>query len=110
MAGTSVDLRRMRVTIAFADLAGYTRMSEEGEQTAVDAVERFVDAVEVTLPDEARVIKTIGDEAMIVGSDPASLTDWAVGFQTMQTERPQRRIAVHYGVAMYRGGDYYGAT
>ena len=70
--GTAIDLGRMRVAIAFADLAGYTRMTEEeGEQTAVDAVERFVDAVEVTLPDEARVIKTIGDEAMIVGSDPA---------------------------------------
>ncbi len=107
--GASVDLGRMRVAIAFADLAGYTRMTEEeGEQTAVDAVERFVDAVEVTLPEEARVIKTIGDEAMIVGSDPASLTDWAVGFQTMQSERPLPRIAVHYGVAMYRDGDYYG--
>jgi adenylate cyclase len=107
--GTSVDLGRMRVAIAFADLAGYTRLTEEeGERTAVDAVERFVEAVEVTLPDEARVIKTIGDEAMIVGSDPASLTDWAVGFQTMQSERPLPRIAVHYGVAMYRDGDYYG--
>jgi adenylate cyclase len=109
MDGTSVDLGRMRVAIAFADLAGYTRMTEEeGEQTAVDAVERFVDAVEVTLPDEARVIKTIGDEAMIVGADPARLTDWAVGFQTMQSERPHPRIALHYGVAMYRDGDYYG--
>jgi adenylate cyclase len=109
MDGTSGDLGRMRVAIAFADLAGYTRMTEEeGEQTAVDAVERFVDAVEVTLPDEARVIKTIGDEAMIVGSDPASLTDWAVGFQTMQSGRPLPRIAVHYGAAMYRDGDYYG--
>jgi adenylate cyclase len=107
--GTTIDLGRMRVAIAFADLAGYTRMTEEeGEQMAVDAVERFVEAVEVTLPDEARVIKTIGDEAMIVGADPASLTDWAVGFQTMQSERPLPRIAVHYGVAMYRDGDYYG--
>jgi adenylate cyclase len=107
--GTSIDLGRMRVAIAFADLAGYTRMTEEeGEQSAVDAVERFVEAVEVTLPDEARVIKTIGDEAMIVGSDPGRLTDWAVGFQAMQTERPLSRIAVHCGVAMYRDGDYYG--
>jgi adenylate cyclase len=107
--GTSIDLGRMRVAIAFADLAGYTRLTEEeGEQTAVDAVERFVEAVEITLPDEARVIKTIGDEAMIVGSDPERLTDWAVGFQAMQTERPLPRIAVHYGVAMYRDGDYYG--
>ncbi|HEY5429190.1 MAG TPA: MerR family transcriptional regulator [Solirubrobacteraceae bacterium] len=107
--GTAVDLGRMRVTIAFADLTGYTRMTEEeGELTAVDAVERFVDAVEATLPDDARVIKTIGDEAMIIGADPAALTDWAVGFQTMQTERPLPRIAVHHGVALYRDGDYYG--
>jgi adenylate cyclase len=103
------DLGRMRVAIAFADLAGYTRLTEEqGEQTAVDAVERFVESVEVTLPDGARVIKTIGDEAMIVCSDAASLTDWAVGFQVMQNERPLPRIAVHYGVALYRDGDYYG--
>jgi adenylate cyclase len=107
--GTDFDMGRMRVAIAFADLAGYTRMTEEeGEQTAVDAVERFVEAVEVTLPEEARVIKTIGDEAMIVGSDPARLTDWAVGFQAMLSERPLPRIAIHCGVALYRDGDYYG--
>jgi adenylate cyclase len=109
LEGSNIDLGRMRVAIAFADLAGYTRLTEEeGELTAVDAVERFVDAVEVTLPDEARVLKTIGDEAMIVGPDPAALTDWAVGFQRLQNERPLPRIAVHYGVALYRDGDYYG--
>lgn len=104
-----LDLGRLRVAITFADLAGYTRLTEEeGELYAVDAVERFVEAVEVTLPEEARVIKTIGDEVMIVGSDPATLTDWAVGFQRLQTERPLPRIAVHYGEALYRDGDYYG--
>jgi adenylate cyclase len=107
--GTSIDLGRMRVTIAFADLTGYTRLTEEeGELTAIDAVERFVEAIETTLPDEARVIKTIGDEAMIVSSDPANLTDWAVGFQRLQGGRPRPRIAIHCGVALYRDGDYYG--
>jgi adenylate cyclase len=107
--GGSVDLGRMRVAVAFADLAGYTRLTEEeGELTAVDAVERFVEAVETSLPDEARIIKTIGDEVMIVGSDPATLTDWAVAFQREQDTRPLPRIAIHYGVALYREGDYYG--
>jgi adenylate cyclase len=107
--GDSVDLGRMRVAIAFADLTGYTRLTEEaGELEAVDAVERFVDAVEGTLPDDARVVKTIGDEVMIVGSDPAALTEWAVGFQRRQGGRTLPRIAVHYGVALYRDGDYYG--
>ncbi len=83
-----IELGRMRVAIAFADLAGYTRLTEEeGELEAVDTVERFVDAVQDTLPEDARVIKTIGDEAMIVGSDPAGLTDWAVGFQQLYVSR-----------------------
>jgi len=100
---------RVRIAIAFADLAGYTRLTEEeGDQTALDAVERFIDSVAVTLPDDARVIKTIGDEVMIVGSDPAGLVDWAVGFQSLQSERPLPRIGIHVGLALYRDGDYYG--
>ena len=94
----SLELGRLRVAIAFADLAGYTRMTEEvGDEWALGAVERFVEAVENTLPDEARVIKTIGDEVMVVSSDPGALTDWAVGFQELHTERPLPRIGIHCG-------------
>ena len=104
-----LDLGRLRVAIAFADLAGYTRMTEEeGDEEAVAAVERFVEAVEHTLPDSARVIKTIGDEVMIVGSDPSELVDWAVGFQQLYDMRPLPRIGIHYGETLYRDGDYYG--
>ena len=107
--GAAADLGRMRVAIAFADLTGYTRLTEEaGELEALDAVERFVDAVEVTLPENARVVKMIGDEVMIVGTDPSALIDWAVGFQCLQSERPLPRIGIHYGDALYRDGDYYG--
>jgi adenylate cyclase len=103
-------LGRVRVGIAFADLAGYTRLTEEaGEEEALDIVERFVEAVEETLPETARVIKTIGDEVMVVGSDPQALADWAVGFQLLQGERrPLPRIGIHAGGALYRDGDYYG--
>jgi len=109
LADEELALGRLRVAIAFADLAGYTRLTEEeGEEEALDAVDRFVEAVEHTLPDDARVIKTIGDEVMIVGSDAAALTDWAVGFQELYSERPLPRIGVHYGQTLYRDGDYYG--
>jgi len=105
----ALELGRLRVAIAFADLAGYTRMTEEaGEEEALTAVERFVQAVEDTLPDDARIIKTIGDEVMVVGSDPAALTDWAVGFQDRHVGRPLPRIGIHYGETLYRDGDYYG--
>jgi adenylate cyclase len=106
----SPDLGRMRVTIAFADLAGYTRLTEElGDELAVDAVERFTEAVANTLPDTARVVKTIGDEVMVVGSDTAALAEWAAGFQRLvRDERPLPRIGVHHGEVVYRDGDYYG--
>jgi adenylate cyclase len=107
--GAAADLGRIRVAIAFADLTGYTRLTEEeGELEALDALERFVEAVEATLPDSARVVKLLGDEVMIVGSDPSALIDWAVGFQRLQSERPLPRIGIHYGDALYRDGDYYG--
>ena len=105
-----LDLGRLRVCIAFADLAGYTRLTEElGDELAVDAVERFVESVENTLPDEARIVKTIGDEVMIVGSDAAAIVDWAVGFsELVKEERPLPRIGIHYGEVVYRDGDYFG--
>jgi adenylate cyclase len=104
-----MDLGRLRVAIAFADLAGYTRLTEErGEDEAVQAVERFVEVVEHTLPEDARIIKTIGDEVMVVGHDPAALTEWAVDLQRLFTDPPLPRIGVQYGQALYRDGDYYG--
>ncbi|HEU4658789.1 MAG TPA: adenylate/guanylate cyclase domain-containing protein [Capillimicrobium sp.] len=104
-----LDLGRLRVAIVFADLAGYTRLTEEqGDEEAVNAVERFIEAVEATLPDDARIIKTIGDEVMVVGTDGGALTDWAVGFQQLYEHRPQPRIGLHVGECVYRDGDYYG--
>jgi adenylate cyclase len=101
---------RMRVAIAFADLAGYTKLTEErGEAEAVGAVERFVETVEQTLPIDARVIKTLGDEAMIVAADAAALTGWAVGLgKELPPGSPPPRIGIHSGAALYRDGDYYG--
>ena len=108
--GAPLDLGRLRVAIAFADLAGYTRLTEEqGDEEAVGAVERFIANVEHTLPEDARIIKTIGDGVMIVGSDGGALTDWAVGFQTLNAQvRPLPRIGMHYGETIYRDGDYFG--
>src|SRR2546430_2026245 len=80
LAESTSEQGRLRVAIAFADLAGYARLTvERGDEEALKAVERFVEAVERTLPHDARVIKTLGDEVMVVGTDPAALTGWAVG-------------------------------
>ncbi len=80
---------RLRVAVAFADLAGYARLTvEQGD---------------------ARVIKTLGDEVMVVGSDAAALVTWAVDLQQgIGANEPPPRIGIHYGEALYRDGDYFG--
>jgi adenylate cyclase len=103
------QLDRLLMAFCFVDLTGFTRYTEEeGDEEALDLVERFVDTVEVTLPTDATIVKTIGDEVMIVSPDPASLTEWTVGFLGLFKERPQPRVGIHYGAAVYRDGDYFG--
>ena len=102
-------LARVSMAFCFVDLTGFTRYTEEeGDEEALDLVERFVDTVEATLPNEATIVKTIGDEVMVVSPDPASLTEWSVGFLTLFQERPQPRVGIHYGAAVFRDGDYFG--
>ena len=63
-----------------------------GEEEALSSVERFVEGVTNTLPEDARVVKTIGDAVMVVGQDVRALVDWAVGFVELFDERPEPRI------------------
>jgi adenylate cyclase len=105
-----IELGQVTVTLCFIDLTGFTRYTEEeGDLEALDVVENFVETVEATLPPEATIVKTIGDEVMVVSPDAASLTEWAVGFLGGFPQRPQPRVGIHCGEAVYRDGDYFGS-
>jgi adenylate cyclase len=109
VAGAGRGLARVSMTFCFVDLTGFTRYTEEeGDEEALDLIERFVDTVEATLPTEATIVKTIGDEVMVVSPDAATLTEWAVGFLALFQERPQPRVGIHHGAAVFRDGDYFG--
>jgi adenylate cyclase len=104
-----IELGQVTVTLCFIDLTGFTRYTEEeGDMEALDVVENFVETVESTLPPEATIVKTIGDEVMVISPDAASLTAWAVGFLGGFPQRPQPRVGIHCGEAVYRDGDYFG--
>ena len=109
LGAAAPHLGQVPVTLCFIDLTGFTRYTEEeGDLEALDVVENFVETVETTLPPEATIVKTIGDEVMVVSPDAASLTEWAVGFLARFPERPQPRVGIHCGEAVYRDGDYFG--
>jgi adenylate cyclase len=105
----AAHLGQVPVALCFIDLTGFTRYTEEeGDLEALDVVETFVETVEATLPPEATVVKTIGDEVMVVSPEPASLTEWAVDLLARFPERPQPRVGIHFASAVYRDGDYFG--
>ncbi|HWM63471.1 MAG TPA: adenylate cyclase regulatory domain-containing protein [Solirubrobacterales bacterium] len=105
--GTQVH--HVPVALCFIDLTGFTRYTEEeGDLEALDVVENLVETVEATMPAEATIVKTIGDEVMVVSPDPGSLTEWAVSFLTRFPDRPQPRVGIHHASAVYRDGDYFG--
>jgi adenylate cyclase len=109
LEATTPHLGQVPVTLCFIDLTGFTRYTEEeGDLEALDVIENFVETVEATLPAEATIVKTIGDEVMVVSPDPGSLTEWAVALLERFPERPRPRVGIHYASAVYRDGDYFG--
>ncbi len=108
--GGDTEIDQIRISLCFIDLTGFTRFTEEeGDAEAFSVIERFTEAVEATLPPEANIVKTIGDEVMVVSPDPVSLAVWAVGFLALFEDRPKPRVGIHYGGAVFRDGDYFGS-
>ena len=100
--------------VAFADLAGYTALTEaHGDDDAADVAVRFFDLTASVLRATPRIVKTIGDAVMVVTSDANHGLE--IGLALLRAvERephfPGVRIGVHYGPIVERSGDVFGAT
>ena len=99
-----------RLSVCFVDIVGYTTQSRSLDGAELVAwVDRFEqDTTTLVVDHGGQVIKTIGDEVMIVSRNAATLTEWAVGFLGLFPDRPQPRVGIHFGKAVYREGDYFG--
>ncbi|MEO3761291.1 adenylate/guanylate cyclase domain-containing protein [Mycobacterium sp. B14F4] len=102
------------VTIAFADLVGFTRL---GEAVPPEDLERLAHrlsdlAHEVSVP-PVRFIKTIGDEVMLVSPDPVPLLEammTLIGQTEGDEDLPRLRVGMATGMAVSRAGDWYGGA
>lgn len=101
------------ISVCFADLVGFTRLGERSELETIGTVAKLLEsvAIEVTNP-EVRLVKTIGDAAMLVSEDGAALFDAALRFIEVGKEAggelPALQVGVARGEAIKQVGDWFG--
>jgi adenylate cyclase len=114
VAGRSAPGSR-QVTVAFADLVGYTRLGTQIETAELGAVARRLArlASDVAEP-PVRLVKTLGDGVMLVSADTNALVRAVLELIDATVaegeEFPDLRAGVAAGPALSRGGDWYGHT
>jgi adenylate cyclase len=101
------------VTIAFADLVGFTRLGEAVPPEELEQLsQRLADITREVAVAPVRFIKTIGDEVMLVSPEPVPLLD-AVLRLVEETDDdgdfPRLRVGVATGMAVSRQGDWFGS-
>ncbi|MBW0012550.1 adenylate/guanylate cyclase domain-containing protein [Mycobacterium sp.] len=102
-----------QVTVAFADLVGFTKLGEvvSPEELGQLAGRLAHLARDLTAP-PVRFIKTIGDAVMLVCPDPAPLLDVVlklVDVVDTDNDFPRLRAGVASGMAVSRAGDWFGS-
>jgi adenylate cyclase len=107
------DLRTVRMTIGFADIVGFTELSNELTQTRIgDLVEVFESrCADVVAGQRGRIIKTLGDAVLFVNDDPIRAYDTAEGIITVvgrDPRMPDVRVGLASGSVVMRLGDVFG--
>jgi adenylate cyclase len=102
-----------QITVAFADLVGFTRI---GEVVSAEELGHLANrlghlARDMTAP-PVRFIKTIGDAVMFVCPDPQPMLDVVLKLvDAVDTDNdfPRLRAGVASGMAVSRAGDWFGS-
>jgi len=102
-----------QVTVAFADLVGFTKLGEAipAEDLGQLASRLGYLARDVTVP-PVRFVKSIGDAVMFVCPDPVPLVDVVLKLvDAVDTDDsfPRLRAGVASGMAVSRAGDWFGS-
>jgi adenylate cyclase len=102
-------------TFVFADLAGYTALTERlGDEAAANLAREFRRTMcLVSREHGAHQIKSMGDGVMILAKDPAAavaLAGRAVKDVGRRADLLPVRVGVHTGPAVRRGCDWYGSS
>jgi adenylate cyclase len=109
-AGTLPGARK--ITVAFADLAGFTRLGEALPLEDLEHVaSRLADLARDVGVTPVRFVKTIGDAVMLVCTYPVPLLNAVLDLVALAAEEamPQLKVGVASGEAIMRAGDWFGS-
>lgn len=101
------------LAVCFVDMVGFTRLGVELEVLELGTIARQLARLAATVvTPPARLIKTIGDAAMFVSPDPATLVGVALDLLdgAAAEDLPVLRAGIAHGPAVERAGDFYGNT
>lgn len=101
------------VSIAFADLVGYTALGDTMRADRLGEVSRRLEhATRTALSGQAELVKTLGDGVMICSRSKSDLLNTAVSLAAAAANAglPELRIGVARGPALARAGDWYGSV
>lgn len=100
------------VTVAFADLAGFTRLGEALPAEELEHVaSRLADLAHDVAFAPVRFVKSIGDAVMLVSFEAAPLLAAMLDLAEAAAANglPRLRIGVAHGCAVTRAGDWFGS-
>ncbi len=113
LGASDEDLHTVDVTVGFADIVGFTALSNQiGQAKIGDLVEIFESrCADVVAAQRGRVIKSIGDSVLFVNTDPIRAYDTAAGIITVigrDSRMPDVRVGLASGSVVMRLGDVFG--
>ncbi|HEX2141851.1 MAG TPA: adenylate/guanylate cyclase domain-containing protein [Candidatus Limnocylindria bacterium] len=114
LIGVAPAVPREPPAIVFADLAGYTRLTEEhGDEVAATSAMRLAElADEVASAHDGRLVKLLGDGAMLHFARPVDAVSAALALRQAVAAAglPPAHIGIHAGAVIRRESDYFGRT
>lgn len=101
------------VAVCFADLVGFTKLGEQVETEELGLIAGRLDELATAVAEPpVRLVKLIGDAAMLVSSDSAAMVEAALRMveaaDAEGAEFPRLRAGIAQGSVHVQAGDYYG--
>lgn len=99
--------------VCFADMVGFTKLGEQIGIEELALIAGRLEEIATTVSEPpVRLVKMIGDAAMMVSTDPLALVETALTLVETADEEgedfPQVRAGIAFGPALAQAGDYYG--